>query len=228
MKKKILVVAAHPDDEALGCGGALSKFSKLGYKINVVFFSDGVASRDINSIKKKKDILQRRKSSYKAAKILGVNKIEFFNLPDNQFDTVSLLKIVKLIEKMIQKYTPSIIFTHYDNDLNIDHRIISQAVATATRPYMNSSVKKILLFEVLSSSESNFSSTSKSFSPNFFLNITNDLKTKIKALKCYSQELRKWPHPRSLEGVTNLAKVRGSACGLKFAESFIMLREIVD
>jgi len=227
MNKKILVIAAHPDDEVLGCGGTLSKFSKLGYKINVAFFSDGVTSRSLKFTKKKNDILQRRKSSYKAAKILGIKKIEFFNLPDNQFDTVPLLKIVQLTEKLIKKYTPSTIFTHYDNDLNIDHRIISQAVTTATRPYMNTLVKKILLFEVLSSSEWNFSSSSKSFSPNFFVNITNELSTKIKAMRCYSQELRKWPHPRSLEGITNLAKVRGSACGLKSAESFIIIREII-
>ena len=227
MKKNILVIAAHPDDEVLGCGGTLSKFSKLGYKINVAFFSDGVAARSLKSTKKTKDILQRKKSSYKAAKILGVNKMEFFNLPDNQFDKISLLEIVKLIEKLIKKYSPSTIFTHYDNDLNIDHNIISKAVVTATRPYLNSSVKKLLFFEVPSSTEWNFSSSPKLFSPNYFVNITNDLKTKLKAMKCYAQELRKWPHPRSLEGITNLAKARGSACGLKSAESFIIIREII-
>ena len=162
MKKKILVIAAHPDDEVLGCGGALSKFSKLGYEVNVAFFSDGVSSRDLKLGKKKKEILQRKKSSYRAAKILGINKIEFFDLPDNQFDTIPLLKIVKLVESLIKKYSPSTIFTHYDNDLNIDHRMISRAVVTTTRPYPGSCVKRLLFFEIPSSTEWNFSSSLKS------------------------------------------------------------------
>ena len=228
MKKNILVLAAHPDDEVLGCGGTLYKFSKMGYKINAAFFSDGVSARNLKSINKKGEGLQRKKSSQKAGKILGIKKIEFFNLPDNQFDTVPLLKIAKIVETLIKKYEPTIIFTHYDNDLNIDHRIISKAVITAARPSSKSILKKILMFEVLSSSEWNFSSASKAFSPNFFVNIEKFLKTKVKAMKCYSKELRKWPHPRSIEGVTSLAKVRGSMSGFKAAESFIMVRETVD
>lgn len=226
MKKRILVIAAHPDDEVLGCGGTLSKFSKLGYEINVAFFSDGVSSRNLKLGKKKKEILQRKKSSYRAAKILGINKIEFFDLPDNQFDTIPLLEIVKLVESLIKKYSPSTIFTHYDNDLNIDHRMISRAVITATRPYPGSYVKRLLFFEIPSSTEWNFSSSLKSFLPNYFINIDSELRIKLKAIKCYSQELRKWPHPRSLEGINNLAKVRGATCGFKSAESFILVREI--
>jgi len=228
MKKNILVIVAHPDDEVLGCGGTLSKFSKLGYKINVIFFSDGVTSRNLNNSKIKGNILKRKKSSFKASKILGIKKTEFLNFPDNQFDTMPLLAIVKFIEDLISKYKPSIIFTHYDNDLNIDHKIISKAVITATRPHSKYFVEKLLLFEVLSSTEWNFSSSKKVFSPNVFINISNDIKKKIKAIKCYSQELRKWPHPRSVEGINNLAKFRGSTIGCKFAESFISLREIIN
>jgi len=228
MKKNILVIAAHPDDEVLGCGGTLSKFSKIGYKINVAFFSDGVSARNFKNTKTVNEILKRKKSCQKAAKILGIKKIDFFELPDNQFDTVPLLKIVKLVEELIKKYSPSIIFTHYDNDLNIDHRTISKAVMTATRPYPKSPVKKLLFFEIPSSTEWNFSSKPKNFSPNYFVEIDKNLKTKIKAIKCYSQELRKWPHPRSLEGIKNLAKIRGAACGSKTAESFILAREIFN
>ena len=228
MNKKILVVAAHPDDEVLGCGGTLYKFSKLGYKINILFLSNGVSARNIVNKKMQKNISLRRKSAQNAGKILGINKIDFFDLPDNKFDSVPLLRIIKLIEQSIKEHDPSIIFTHYDNDLNIDHKITSQATITATRPYLNSSLKKLLLFEVLSSSEWNFGTSSKSFSPNYFVNIEKEIKIKQKAMKCYNQELRKWPHPRSLEGIKNLAKIRGSISGLKFAESFISIREIFD
>ena len=132
-KKNILVFAAHPDDEVLGCGGTISKLSK-NYNINVVFFTDGVGSRPLSKKKLLIEIKKRKKSAYKAAKILGFKIIDFLNFPDNQLDSLPLLKITKIIEKFINQLKPMIVFTHREDDLNIDHQIISRALITATRP----------------------------------------------------------------------------------------------
>ena len=135
MKDKILIIAAHADDEVLGCGGTINKFSKMGAKIEVLFIADGVSSRDRRKKSlERKELLERKKSCKLATKILGINKITFLDLPDNQLDTIPLLKIVKKIEKKILSFKPEIIFTHFNNDLNIDHQIVNKATITACRP----------------------------------------------------------------------------------------------
>jgi LmbE family N-acetylglucosaminyl deacetylase len=141
-------------------------------------------------------------------------------------DSVPLLKIIQFIEKQIKIIKPDAIFTHFESDLNIDHQITNKAVVTACRPTKNQTVKSILFFEILSSSEWNISSKNKSFKPNYFVDITNSIRFKIKALKYYKRELKKWPHPRSVEGVKLLSKTRGSSVGLSNAEAFILGRHI--
>ena len=222
--KKVLVVASHPDDEILGCGGTLYKLKKKGVKISAIFLSDGESSRKNLNIKKL--ILERRKQAKKAAKIIGITNLVFGDFPDNSMDTVPMLKIIQFIEKQIKKLKPDTIFTHFDNDLNIDHQITSKAVATACRPIKNQTVKSILFFEVLSSSEWNISTKNKNFKPNYFININKSIKYKIKALKCYKKEIKKWPHPRSIKGVDLLSKNRGSAVGFLNAEAFILGRHV--
>ena len=151
-KKKILVVAAHPDDELLGCGGTLALLSKKN-KIFTLFFTDGVSAR---KVKNSKNVEKRKENSLKSLKIIGIKKSKFLNFPDNELDKVPLLKITKEIEIIIKNFKPDTIFTHSNADLNIDHEIISRAVVTATRPKPNFCVKNILLFETLSSTEWNF------------------------------------------------------------------------
>ena len=221
--KKILVVAAHPDDELLGCGGSLAKLSKKKCQIFALFFTDGVSSRD--KIKNNEDN-QRKRNSLKSLKILGVKHSKFLSYPDNALDKIPLIKITKEIEYIIKKFKPHTIFTHSNVDLNIDHEIISRAVVTATRPKPNFCVKNILLFETLSSTEWNFNFKKKSFNPNYFIDITKTISTKIKAAKEYKKEISSWPHPRSLNGIKNLAKYRGQSVGVKFAEAFYLLRQV--
>ena len=222
--KKILVVASHPDDEILGCGGTLYKLKKKGAKISVLFLSDGESSRKtVNTVKL---IQERKKQAKKAAKIIGIKNLIFGNFPDNSMDTVPILKIIQFIEKQIKAIKPDTIFTHFENDLNIDHQITNKAVATACRPLKNQSVKSILFFEILSSSEWDISNKNKNFKPNYFVDISKSLKFKIKALKCYKKEIKKWPHPRSIQGVNLLSKNRGSAVGFLNAEAFILGRHI--
>ena len=219
-KEKILIIAAHPDDEMIGCGGTIIKL-KDNYEINVIFMTDGTSARGKN--KREKEL--RKKACLKLFKFLNLNKPLFMNFPDNKMDTIPLLKIIQKLEKIIYKINPKIIFTHYSECLNIDHKITSRAVMTACRPLKKCSVKKILSFEVLSSTEwGKFKKTN--FEPNYYIDISNELKKKISALKFYKKELRSFPHSRSLKAIEALAVYRGVSCGAKYAEGFYLNRAI--
>ena len=225
-KSSVLVVAAHPDDEVLGCGGTIAKLSKEKNTVNVLFISNGEDSRDINKIIIKKKIKKRKNAAELAAKILGVTSNTFMDLLDNKLDTYPLLKIVKIIEKYIKKFKPDIIYTHFNNDLNIDHQIVNQAVLTACRPQKNSSVKNIFFFEVPSSTEWRVDKNSKIFNPNWFEDISLTKNKKIEALKAYRMEMKKWPHPRSEKAIRALYTWRGATVGLDAAEAFMLGRKI--
>ena len=218
--KKILIIAAHPDDEILGCGGTIFKLKKKN-NIKIIFLTNGVSARSNSEDK----ILKRKSECEKLFKYLRIGKPTFFDLPDNQLDQLPLLKIVKKVENVIKSFKPEIVFTHYENCLNIDHQITYRATITACRPLKNISVKKILSFEVLSSTEWAVFKK-KTFQPNYYFEIDNEIKYKIKAMKFYKSELKKYPHSRSLKAIEALAKFRGISSGFKYAEGFVLVREI--
>lgn len=219
----ILVVAAHADDEVLGCGGTIAKHKSQGATVNVALLADGVFSRSKERIGANEDLRIRNSAARDANKILGVDQVIFGKFPDNRMDSVDLLDVVKYVEYLINEFRPDLVLTHHSNDLNIDHRVVSQAVCTACRPQKNCSVKSILFFEVPSSTEWQINSIN-AFSPHLFEDITDYLAKKNRALEVYSMEMRDWPHPRSIEGVTHLAKWRGATVGVDSAESFIVGR----
>lgn len=220
--KKIMVIAAHPDDEILGCGGTVARLIKEGNEGYTLILGEGVTSRyDQRNRETKKQIKELMESMKQANITIGVNKIKCYECPDNYFDHTPLLEFVKMVDYEIKVYKPDLIFTHYRNDLNIDHRITYQAVITATRPMQNESVKEIYSFEVLSSTEWNYPTT---FSPNVFFDITDTLNTKLEALGCYDSEMRDNRHPRSMTGVWNNAKMWGLKSGLEYAEAFELVR----
>ena len=220
--KNIMVIAAHPDDEILGCGGTLYKYSKKS-KINLIFLSDGESSRKIKNLKKK--IENRKKCALKVGSLLRADKVIFGDFPDNKLDNLPSLKITKFIEKWIKKIKPDTIFTHHYNDLNLDHKIVSNSVVTACRPLKNHSVNLILFFEILSSTEWQINDPQNLFNPNWFEDISNEIDFKIKLLNVYKEEIRKYPHSRSIKGVKALAKYRGVSSGYKFAEGFVLGRK---
>jgi len=221
----VLVIASHPDDEVLGCGGTIAKLSKHN-TVYTLILGQGIASRDISESEKIKGLEKIKNESERANKILGVKKIFFDDFPDNAFDTAPLLSIIKSIEKVMKETKPSVIFTHHHGDLNIDHQVTNKAVFTAARPIGNYSVKKILTFEVLSSTEWHSKNRRDIFGPNIYIDISKTIGKKLSAMQCYKSELRPYPHPRSLEGIKILAKKRGLEVGLKYAEAFYLARSI--
>ena len=162
----ILVVAAHPDDEVLGCGGYIAARVKSGDEVVVTCLSDGVTSRDENS--GGAEIETRRHAARSAAKVLGVKDVSFGDFPDNKLDSVPVLEVIKRIEAVIERVQPSIVLTHFGGDLNIDHRIVNQSVLTACRPTPNQVVRQIMFFEIPSSTEWQVSNEGEAFVPNWF------------------------------------------------------------
>ena len=219
---KVLVVAAHSDDEALGCGGTLFKHIKSGDDVRILFIADGVGSRgdDKNALDERQEITKDAMSK------LGITDYHFLDFPDNKLDSVSLLDVVQKIESASKDFSPEIIYTHFNNDLNIDHRTVANAALTAFRPLPGSSVKKILMFEVLSSTEWNFVNGAQGFNPNYFVDISEVANDKLELLKSYELEMREAPHSRSFDNVSNLMKFRGNCIGVDAAEAFVLVRAI--
>ena len=224
--KSILILAAHPDDEVLGCGGTIAKLSAEGATIHVAFLADGVFSRIGDQTKQQDELQIRRKAAQKACDILGVNSLSFDDFPDNRMDTVALLDITKSLEFLITEHQPDTVFTHHAGDLNIDHRRMHEAVVTACRPQHGHPVKTLLCFEVPSSTEWQLPVSAPAFQPNWFVDISATLHRKMAALDAYATELRDWPHPRSKQGVEHLAHWRGATVGVDAAEAFILGRKL--
>ncbi len=225
-KKKILVVAAHPDDELLGLGATIHqcKFEKKS-KIKFLILSKGIASRNEKNIEKK--IKKQIHDAKNAAKILGVKDIKLFDFPDNRFDSIDLLDIVNVIETEIDSFKPDLIFTHHDNDLNIDHQLTFQAVLTANRPLPGTKSNLIITHETPSSTEWQEQSPSKAFHPNFFNKISKkNLIAKQKAIQAYTNEYRPYPHPRSIKALEVIARRWGTVIGENYAEAFRIIRLI--
>ena len=221
--KRILVVAAHSDDEALGCGGTIAAQVENGAEVSVIFLTNGVGARAASSTDP--DIVRRVEASRRAASILGIKQIVQRDFPDNRLDSLPLLDVVESIEPVIAELQPSVILTHHANDLNIDHRVCHQAVLTACRPQPGHPVRTILGFEVASSTEWAFSAPA--FMPNCFVDISAHLDKKLQALDAYREEMRPAPHPRSASSVEALARWRGATVGSVAAEAFSVVRMIV-
>jgi len=221
MGKKILIVVAHPDDEVLGIGGTILKHVSNNDKVSVLILGDGETSRKPDA-----DIQKRRSQAKRVAAELGIIEVILENLPDNKFDSVPLLDITKKIEDVVNKIKPEIIYTHYPQDLNIDHQLTFQATLTACRPQPGFFVKKILAFETLSSTEWQIKDSHHVFCPTEYVDISQNIERKIEIMKIYEDELRKYPHPRSVEGIRILARYRGMEVGCEYAEAYQVIRTL--
>lgn len=227
--RTVLVVAAHPDDEILGVGGTAARYAAAGDRVYALILGEGQTSRGVHREDIDKAVVaELHQNTIESAKAIGYQEVFFADFPDNRFDQVDLLDIVKVVERQIQDLQPQIVYTHYSGDLNIDHQYTARAVLTATRPIGAYCVEEVYAFETLSSSEWNFDySTQSAFSPNVFVDISAYYTKKEQAMRCYVSELCQFPHPRSLEGMDVLSKTRGMAAGMERAEAFMLLRKMV-
>ncbi|MDV2583342.1 PIG-L deacetylase family protein [Alkalibacillus haloalkaliphilus] len=229
MSRSILVIAAHPDDEVLGCGGTMAKHAQNGDRVYSAILAEGITSRDKSRSREKhtEQLSELGQAAHKANNVLGVQSLKLFDFPDNRMDSLDRLDIVKVVEDLIDQVKPDIVYTHHSGDVNIDHRRIHEAVITACRPIPgNHLVKQVLFFEVASSTEWMTPNSAPSFHPNWYVDISETLQLKLDSLNAYEYEMREWPHARSVKALEHLAKWRGANIGVEAAEAFILGRNI--
>jgi len=226
--KKIMIVVAHPDDELLGLGGTLNKLSQdYSSNIKVVILGEGITSRDITRdvAAREDDLIRHKENVEEARQIIGYDSFSLYDFPDNRFDTIPLLDIIKVVEAEKQNFEPFAIFTHHGGDLNIDHQITFDAVITACRPLNYERVSAIITFETPSGTEWRASTDPEHFIPNFHVEINeNNLNAKIEAMEAYQFEKRIYPHPRSPKALRIHSQYRGLTVGVSYAEAFNIVR----
>jgi len=227
MRGPVLVVAAHPDDDVLGCGGTIAKMVDHGVTVHVAFLADGVCSRHLDPATVSHQIAARRAAATKACGILGAMSVSFGDFVDNRMDTIALLDIAQAVERLIHQNKSATVFTHHAGDVNVDHRRTLEAVTVACRPQPGQSVRSVLSFEVPSSTEWQLLGQGPVFTPNWFVDISATLDRKLAAIDAYSMELREWPHPRSRRGIEHLARWRGASMGADAAEAFVLGRQLL-
>jgi LmbE family N-acetylglucosaminyl deacetylase len=225
----VLVVAAHPDDEVLGCGGTIARHADAGDQVKVLIVAEGATSRQ-----EQRDRLQAggelsalAQAAQTAGSILGAAGVELLDLPDNRLDSLDRLDLIKHIEQHIHRHQPQVVYVHHAGDVNVDHRRLHEAVVTACRPTPGHPVRRLISFEVASSSEWQPPGSAPAFQPNWFVDISDQWQRKRQALLAYSSEMRPWPHARSLEALEHLARWRGAQVGVEAAEAFCLLRQLV-
>lgn len=223
---EILVIAAHPDDEVLGCGGAIARHVRNGDQVRVVIVAEGITSR-VAGHSNEAELAQLRDAARRANDLLGVSDLVLEGLPDNRLDSLDRLAVTQCIEAHIQRWKPSIVYTHHVGDVNLDHQVVHHAVITACRPQPGHPVDTLLFFEVASSTEWQPPGSGLPFQPNWYVDIADTLAVKLEALHAYDAEMRAWPHPRSLRAVEHQVRWRGASAGVEAAEAFCLGRRVL-
>ena len=226
---KVLVFAPHADDEILGCGGTMAKHAQNGDDVHTVILAEGITSRDNSRDREShlNELSELGNAAKRANAVLGVKSTQLYELPDNRLDSMDRLELIKVVEEIVNHYKPNVIYTHHIGDVNIDHRRIHEAVITACRPIPgNHVVNELLFFETASSTEWMTAHSAPAFVPNWYVDISETLELKLKALEEYEYEMRDWPHARSIKALGHLAKWRGANIGVNAAEAFVLGRKL--
>lgn len=218
---KVLIVAAHPDDEILGVGGTIAAHVEQGDCVKLAIICEGISIRYAPE-----RYAEVREQSQEAAAILGVGDLEIRDLPDQRLDTLPLSEVAREVECLVQKLRPEVVYTQFSGDINRDHRVLAEAVMVATRPYSAPFVREVLMYETPSSTEWGLPQLSPIFQPNVFVDITHTLEKKLKAFSCYTAEVRENPHPRSLAALRGRAHYWGSLVNCPAAEPFACVRSL--
>lgn len=226
-RKTALVVAAHPDDETLGCGGTICRLAREGHAVYIAILGEGITSRHATREQADRGQVETlQQQSSRVADLLGAKDLFTYGLPDNRFDTVPLLDIVKIIENIVERVQPSVVYTHHGGDLNIDHALVHRATLTATRPVPGSPVLDVYAYEVPSATDWSFAEVGGAFRPNVFVEVADTLDAKLEAMALYEGEVREFPHPRSAEALSAAARRWGSTAGVPAAEAFELVRSV--
>jgi len=225
--RTVLVVAAHPDDEVLGCGATVARRARDGDLVHIGILGEGVTSRYARREEADRSAVAALEADARAvASLLGAASVAFGRLPDNRFDGVPLLDVVRCVEGWIRDVGAEVIYTHHGGDLNVDHRLTFQAVLTATRPVPGCGVREVYAFEVASSTEWAFQQLAPVFRANVFEDVTDTIDLKMRCLERYGDECRPFPHPRSIEALRASARRWGAGVGREYAEAFELVRSI--
>ncbi len=213
---KVLVIAAHPDDELLGCGGTLIRHVDNGDEVQSVIMCEG------ESLRYDGQEVHQHEATIEAARIIGITKTNRFDFPDQRLDKFSLVDLITPIERVVDSFRPDIVYVQFGGDINRDHALTFEAASIALRPTADY-VKEIYTFYTVGSTELK---TPGEFNPNVWVDIEGQIDRKLQAFACYKSELREYPHPRSIEGVRNVAAFYGNQCCLRYAEAFMLMRKI--
>lgn len=221
---RVLVIAAHPDDEILGLGGTIAKHTNQGDEVHVLMVTEGASTQ----YKDQPEMIEvKKKEILKVKEILDIKEVHFVHLPDMMLDTLAHIAVNAPITKAVNELQPDIVYTHFYGDVNKDHRVIFDSTMVAVRPSVHFTVKKVICYHTPSSTEWNMQQGHTAFMPNMYVDITSYLEKKIKALEQYKSEMRKYPHPRSPESIKIIAHYWGTHIGVEAAEAFMIVREIV-
>jgi LmbE family N-acetylglucosaminyl deacetylase len=222
--ERILVVAAHPDDETLGAGGTIARFAQEGSEVWVCLVCDGVTSRHA-------EVDRQRECAEKACEVLGVGNVVFCDLPDQRLDTLTLVDVITPIENCVAELRPDMVLTHFKEDVNQDHGVVFGATMVATRPSSRAAARTVMCYETASSTEWAAPFAGGVFAPNVYVDITATLDKKVEAMSMYANthvsEVKPYPHPRSYEAIEVYAKRHGVAVGMEAAEPFMLIRGVV-
>ena len=229
MADSVLVVAAHPDDEVLGCGGTIARHADAGDQVQVLIVAEGATSRQQHRdrVQATGELSALAQAAQQVGVILGAQGVELLNFPDNRLDSLDRLDLIKQIEERIARHQPQVVYVHHVGDVNIDHRRLHESVVTACRPTPGQPVRRLLSFEVASSTEWQPPGSAPAFQPNWFVDISAQWIRKRESLEAYASEMRAWPHARSIQAVDHLVRWRGAQVGVEAAEAFCLLRQLV-
>ena len=212
---KVLVFAPHNDDEVLGVGGTIAKHVQLGDEVCVCEVTSGPKYK------------MMQEEARKAHAVMGVQNSVFLNLPYVELADISKRETNAKIQSVVTSFQPDIVYIPFRGDMHLDHRMVTEAAMVAVRPLPGSSVKKVYMYETLSETGWNVPNESNTFIPNVWVDITDTIDIKVKAMKCYESQIQTAPHPRSEHGILALAAYRGASVSIPYSESFMLVREIL-
>lgn len=218
----VLVIATHPDDEVLGCGGAMARHTAEGDKLHVL-----VMTRGISDLFSTEQIEETRRELKAAHQILGVMSVRFLDFPAPKLDTVPEYQLADAICDVLRSLDVDLLYIPHRGDIHVDHGSVFRAAMVAARPKNRTLVRRILAYETLSETDWAPPFADAAFLPSVFIDIGDYIKKKLDAMACYKSQLKSFPHPRSLDTIKALARYRGGSVGLSAAEGFMLIREII-